>query len=204
MVRHWAREIAAAAGDERRGAAPQAGDQRAPAPSPPALVFVIVLVTKFAQGAWIVVLAAPILFAAMKAIARHYARDRPTSSRRRLGGVALPGRIHAVVLVSNLLAPTLRALAFAQATDPATLRAVTVAADGRRPTRCPSEWQRARRPGAARGDRVAVPRDRAPAAALRAPAAARAPGRRDLDRHPRVRRRRTGGRTCCTTRPRCG
>ena len=79
----------------------------------------IVLVTKFAQGAWIVVLAAPILFAAMKAIARHYRGDRASSSRRGRPGVALPARIHAVVLVSNLLAPTLRALAFAQATDSA-------------------------------------------------------------------------------------
>ena len=39
------------------------------------------------QGAWIVVLAAPILFAAMKAIARHYAASRgelaPTAVRRR-------------------------------------------------------------------------------------------------------------------------
>jgi hypothetical protein len=42
----------------------------------------------------------------------------------------MPGRIHCVVLVSNMLAPTLRALAFAQATTPATLSAVTVADEG--------------------------------------------------------------------------
>jgi hypothetical protein len=90
---------------------------------------VIVLLTKFAQGAWIVVLAAPVLFATMKAIARHYHHVQselaPTAS-----GVVLPGRIHQVVLISNLLAPALRALAFAQATSPATVRAVKVAADG--------------------------------------------------------------------------
>jgi amino acid transporter len=90
-----------------------------------ALVFVIVMVTKFAEGAWIVVLAAPILFAAMKAVAAHYRHVNgeltPTAS-----GTVLPARVHAVVLVSNLLAPTLRALAFAQATSPATLRAVKV------------------------------------------------------------------------------
>ena len=50
------------------------------------------------------------------------ARRRATTARSNAelapsaSGVALPGRVHAVVLVSNLLAPTLRALAFAQAT----------------------------------------------------------------------------------------
>jgi hypothetical protein len=90
-----------------------------------ALVFVIVLVTKFAEGAWIVVLTAPILFATMKGIARHY-RDVTSELAPTASGIALPARVHAVVLVSNLQAPTLRALAFAQATSPATLRAVKV------------------------------------------------------------------------------
>ena len=46
------------------------------------LVFVIVLLTKFAQGAWIVVIAAPILFAAMKAVAQHYRHLSEELSRR--------------------------------------------------------------------------------------------------------------------------
>ena len=50
-------------------------------------------------------------------------------SSRPPSGVALPSSVHAVVLVSNLLTPTLRALAFAQATAPATLRAVKVSAE---------------------------------------------------------------------------
>jgi amino acid transporter len=93
-----------------------------------ALVLVIVLVTKFAQGAWIVVLTAPLLFAAMKAIAQHY-RHVADQLSPAASGVAMPGRVHAVVLVSNLLAPALRALAFARATAPATLVAVTVTDD---------------------------------------------------------------------------
>jgi amino acid transporter len=126
MVRHWARRIAAEPKLRRvlrRKQAVNAGGAVVTA-----LVFVIVLVTKFAEGAWIVVLAAPILFVVMKSIARHYrsVTDRlaPAAS-----GVPLPSRVHAVVLVSNLLAPTLRALAFGEATAPATLRAVTVASD---------------------------------------------------------------------------
>ncbi len=93
-----------------------------------ALVFVIVLVTKFAQGAWIVVLAAPILFLAMKGVSRHYS-ELDSQLQPSAAGPPLPGRIHTVVLVSNLLAPTLQALAFAQASNPASLRAVQVAVE---------------------------------------------------------------------------
>ena len=54
--------------------------------------------------------------------------------------MALPARVHAVVLVSNLLSPTLRALAFAEATAPATIRAVKVAAEGAGDP-LPAEWE---------------------------------------------------------------
>jgi hypothetical protein len=94
-----------------------------------AAVFVIVLVTKFAGGAWIVVLTAPLLFAAMKAIERHYARIA-TELAAGAAGVPAPTRIHNVVLVANVSAPTLRALAVAQAGAPASLRAVNVAESG--------------------------------------------------------------------------
>ena len=103
-------------------------------------VFVIVLVTKFAQGAWIVVVAAPLLFAAMKAISRHYGGVREQLAPS-AAGVAMPACIHTVVLVSNLLAPTLRALAFAEATHPASLRAVNVTADEEDESLA-GEWQR--------------------------------------------------------------
>lgn len=127
MVRHWTRQIALASGAERRRLA-RKRVVNAFGAAATGVVFAIVLLTKFAAGAWIVVVAAPLLFWTMKRISAHYG-----SVRRRLvppaSGVALPGRIHAVVLVSNLLAPTLRALAFAQAMAPHSLRAVTVSAD---------------------------------------------------------------------------
>jgi amino acid transporter len=127
MVRHWSRLIGSSGEAERRrlhrkrlingiGAAATA------------VVFVIVLVTKFSHGAWIVVVAAPVLFLAMKGVARHYTRIGEQLAPS-AAGVTLPSRVHTVVLVSNLLAPTLRALAFARAMSPATLRAVKVAAE---------------------------------------------------------------------------
>jgi amino acid transporter len=120
MVRHWTREAAAGRPARRKQLVNGTGAVVT------GLVFAIVLVTKFAAGAWIVVLAAPILFTAMKAVARHY-REVALELAPQPSGVVLPARVHSVVLVSNLLAPTLRALAFAQAGSPASLRAVKVA-----------------------------------------------------------------------------
>jgi amino acid transporter len=138
MVRHWARELRGRSGSERRALRRKQLINGTGAVVT-GLVFVIVLVTKFAAGAWIVVLAAPVLFLAMKAIAMHY-RQVSDELRAAPSGVALPAQVHAVVLVSNLLAPTLRALAFAQATAPASIRAVTVAAEGADDP-LPAEWQ---------------------------------------------------------------
>ena len=69
----------------------------------------------------------------------------------------LPSRVRAIVLVSKLHKPTLRALAFAKASRPSTLEALTVSvdpdeterlvADGRRPG-SPSRSRSSRRPTA--------------------------------------------------------
>lgn len=104
-----------------------------------AAVLVVVLVTKFSHGAYLVVLAMPVLFGGMHAVRRHYARvDRevlPTPE-----GVALPSRVHAIVLVSRLTTPALRALAFARATRPSTLAALTVQTDQGENDALMQEW----------------------------------------------------------------
>src|SRR4051794_19073185 len=128
MVRHWQRRLlVAGAAGERRGLRRRQA-LNATGAVVTGLVLVIVLVTKFAQGAWIVVLASPILFATMKAIARHY-RDVTLELEPAAAGGPPPGRIPPVVLVANLLAPALRALAYAQARAPATLVAVKVSSE---------------------------------------------------------------------------
>jgi amino acid transporter len=138
MVRHWARELRVAGRGERRALRHKQVINGTGA-AVTGLVFVIVLVTKFAAGAWIVVLAAPVVFLVMKSIATHY-REVTDELRAAPSGVALPAQVHVVVLVSNLLAPTLRALAFAQAMAPASIRAVTVAAQGADDP-LPGEWE---------------------------------------------------------------
>jgi len=140
MVRHWGRALRSTSRPRaERHAIRRKQAVNAMGAAATGLVFVIVLVTKFAHGAWIVVVAAPVLFVAMRAVALHY-RQVNAELQPAASGVALPARVHTVVLVSNLFAPTLRALAFAQATAPATLRAVKVEAEDTEDP-LPREWE---------------------------------------------------------------
>ena len=63
-------------------------------------------------------------------------------ARARLRGASgrCPSRVHAVVLVSKIHKPTLRALAYARATHPHTLEALTVAQDAEEADRLRTEW----------------------------------------------------------------
>jgi amino acid transporter len=94
-------------------------------------VLVIVVVTKFLVGAWIAILAMVILFVLMKLIRKHYdtvARELEEQEAEE-GDIVLPSRNHAIVLVSKMHLPTLRALAYARATRPDQLEAITVSVD---------------------------------------------------------------------------
>jgi hypothetical protein len=103
------------------------------------IVLTVVLVTKFLLGAYIVCIAMPILFLLMKGIRQHY--DRVAEELAPTGeDVALPTRNHAIVLVSKIHKPTLRALAYARATRPSTLEAITVAVDPEESRRIQEEW----------------------------------------------------------------
>jgi amino acid transporter len=94
-------------------------------------VLIVVVLTKFLAGAWIAILAMSSLFVIMRLIHRHYdtvARELAEREAEQ-GDMVLPSRNHAVVLVSKLHLPTLRALAYARATRPDTLEAITVNVD---------------------------------------------------------------------------
>jgi hypothetical protein len=104
-------------------------------------VLVVVLVTKFAHGAYLALLAMALLFALMLAIRKHYLsvrRELAVDSGKKAR--ALPSRIHGIVLVSKLHKPTLRAVAFARASRPSVLEAVTVKVDPEETERLLQEW----------------------------------------------------------------
>jgi hypothetical protein len=104
-------------------------------------VLILVLVTKFTKGAWISIVAMAIIYALMVGIRKHYdrvARELEPTEERPI----LPARNHAVVLVSKLHQPTLRALAYAKATRPDTLTALTVNVDTNDTRVIQDEWER--------------------------------------------------------------
>jgi amino acid transporter len=125
MVRHWSRLL-------RERKRPQGGPMKVSrvinfaGAVTTCLVLVIVVATKVPEGAWIAVVAMALLFTAMKAIRRHYARVTAEISLDGAANPMLPSRNHAVVLVSTLHLPALRAIAYAKATRPSQLEAVTL------------------------------------------------------------------------------
>jgi amino acid transporter len=103
------------------------------------IVLIVVLITKFLLGAWIACVAMAVLFLMMRGIRRHY--DRVAAELVVTGeDVALPPRNHAIVLVSKIHKPTLRALSYARATRPSTIEAVTVAVDPEESNELQEAW----------------------------------------------------------------
>jgi hypothetical protein len=107
-------------------------------------VLIIVIVTKFMAGAWIAILAMGGLFLIMKSIHKHYdtvARELEEQEAAEEGGIVLPSRNHAIVLVSKLHLPTMRALAYARATRPDELEAITVSVDDAETRELVHKWE---------------------------------------------------------------
>ena len=105
-------------------------------------VLIIVLITKFTKGAWIVVVAMPLIYLLMRAIRRHYDRVATELATTDEDKITLPTRVHALVLVSKIHKPTLRALAYARATRPSVLEAITVNVDDEAAADLAAEWER--------------------------------------------------------------
>ena len=104
-----------------------------------ASVFVVVLITKFLAGAWIAILAMVVFYAILRSIRNHYDR---VEEELVIGDSdpVLPTRVHAIVLVSKLHKPTMRALAYAKATRPNVLEAVYVDTGDTRAHKLVDEW----------------------------------------------------------------
>ncbi len=104
-------------------------------------VLVIVLVTKFTHGAWMVVVAIPLLMAVMSAIYIYYRKVNDELTLTSSANLSLPSRIHGIVLVSKLHKPTMRAVYYARATRPSTLEAITVRVEEEETNALIRDWQ---------------------------------------------------------------
>jgi amino acid permease-like protein len=140
MVRHWQRELTGGTSTSSRTKIRRSQAINATGATFTAIVLIIVLITKFSHGAWIVTIAMPLLFVTMQGIRRHYDRVAAEITPSP-AGVGLPSRIHAIVPVSRLVLPTLQALAFARATHPSTLTAITVQVDRQETQALADQWR---------------------------------------------------------------
>jgi amino acid transporter len=141
MVRHWKREIALERDAQTRRRMRRAQIINTVGGTLTTVVLAIVVLTKFTRGAWLVLVAMPLIFLLMKAIYRHYSHVAeqlvPDTDAR-----MLPSKVHAIVLVSKVHKPALRALAFARATRPDELTALTVNVDDAETRGLQADWER--------------------------------------------------------------
>ncbi|TEX50778.1 MAG: DNA-binding protein [Actinomycetales bacterium mxb001] len=142
MLRHWNRELRTTEDMDERRRMKRSRVINGIGFVMTGSVLLIVLVTKFLQGAWIVVLAMPLIFLFMQGIHRHYERVREELIVGDSEPVTLPSRVHGIVLVSKLHKPTLRALAYARATRHDTLEAITVNVDREETQALQRDWER--------------------------------------------------------------
>jgi amino acid transporter len=140
MIRHWNRHLPQETDPARRRQMQRSRVINTIGAAVTSFVLVIILVTKFMQGAWIVTVAMPLLFLMMRGIRRHYDKVRlelaPTDEE-----TMLPSRVHAVVLVSKVHKATLRAIAYARASRPSYLEAVTVDVEPAETENVQREWE---------------------------------------------------------------
>ena len=143
MIRHWNRFLKSEKDRKVRARMMRSRAINAVGATMSGTVLVVVLVTKFAKGAWIAIAAMAVLFVMMRGIKKHYTRvQRELEPDETIDESMLPSRVHAIVLVSKIHKPTLRALVYARATRPSILEAVTVNVEPDATKSLLSEWSR--------------------------------------------------------------
>ena len=142
MIRHWSRLLKSETNERDRLRSIRSRIVNTIGFVMTGTVLVIVILTKFSNGAWIVLVALPIIFFGMLGINRHYETVRRELSTLETDHVTLPARVHALVLVSKIHKPTLRAIAYARASRPNVIEALTVNVDDAESALLEEEWTR--------------------------------------------------------------
>ncbi|MGN6403697.1 APC family permease [Sinomonas sp.] len=143
MIRHWTRELKRVKDRSVRQRMQRSRVVNTIGFGMTATVLVIVLITKFEHGAWIALLAMFVLFLIMWSIRAHYVSvARELAVGDDASARALPSRVHAVLLVSHVRKPVLRALAYARASRPSRLDAVTVDISPEETAQTIADWEK--------------------------------------------------------------
>ena len=146
MIRHWNRLLRATSDKARRLRMIRSRTINTIGACVTGAVLVIVVISKFLDGAWIAVAAMVVIWYTMHGIRRHYTSVAAELTPDEEAAITLPASNIAIVLVSKLHRPTLRALAYARAARPARLQAVTVDVDDAETRRLRQDWDRSAMP----------------------------------------------------------
>jgi amino acid transporter len=141
MIRHWNRNLPLTDDPARRRQMKRSRVINTIGACVTALVLVIILISKFTEGAWIAIVAMSVLFVIMRGIRKHYDQVALELAPEE-DDDTLPSRVHAIVLVSKVHKATLRAVSYARATRPSTLVALTVDVDHEATQAVKAEWDR--------------------------------------------------------------
>ena len=142
MIRHWNRALRTERDLKARRRMMRSRAINALGAFMSGTVLIVVLITKFMEGARYAILAMAILFVLMLGIRRHYDRVNDELQLDDDESQLLPSRVHAIVLLSKLHKPAMRALAYARATRPTFIEAVTVEVDPEESEALRQEWTR--------------------------------------------------------------
>ncbi len=139
MVVHWLRELKKPGSD--RGAIWRGLSINAIGAAMTAVVLLVVTITKFTHGAWLVFLMMPVLFLLMLGVNRYY---RDVAKEIEVDPVTTFGSQgdHAIVLVGNMQKPVLKALDYAIAARHDSLEAVHVSLDDAQTKQLEKDWVR--------------------------------------------------------------
>ena len=117
------------------------------------MVLIVVILSKFKDGAWLSILIMALLVPLFYAIHRHYTWVR-SAVHRGTERVGVTGQTHVVLLVRDVDAAVAEALGYIRSFHPRSLRALTPRASVPADLAEPMDGARRRRRPAARGGRV--------------------------------------------------
>ena len=142
MIRHWNRHLKVETDPKVRARMKRSRIINAVGAAMSGIVLLVVLITKFQAGARYAIIAMAVLFVLMLGIRRHYRLVAEELKLDEDETPMLPSRVHAIVLISKLHKPAMRAVAYARATRPTFLEAITVDVDPEDTETLSNEWAR--------------------------------------------------------------
>ncbi|QPK94658.1 APC family permease [Actinomyces sp. zg-332] len=105
-------------------------------------VLIMIIATRSLVATLVVIAMILIIFSFMGAVKSHYERiSKQLAVKDYNDARILPSRVHAMILVSKLHQPSMRAISYARATNPSSLEILTVCVDQEEADQLHNQWQ---------------------------------------------------------------